>query len=218
MLNLCKSPSLQPRSGYCKPQKLASDRFSWSWVATRAGERGATCISLYYATALLGRRRRGTLAMVGSFSLCFAHLGNDPPPDDDITPPPRRTIINIPWKSPAQEATAIKSAIITVSLKVNRLDSFDPGPQADLWYPLLREDSLVTAGSPHNYLWPCSNVSMFEAICTCWESNWNVRVVAAWPQSDLITAIILIGKLSVSKHLGTNQPPQPSQVNIINMM
>ena len=109
-----------------------------------------------------------------------------------------RTIINIPWKSPAQEATAIKSAIITVSLKVNRLDSFDPaGPRADLWYPLL-----VTAGSPHNYLWPSSNVSMFEAICTCWESNWNVRAVAAWPQSDLIAALILIGKLSVSKHLG----------------
>ena len=60
---------------------------------------------------------------------------NDTPPDDDITP--LRTIINIPWKSPAQEATAIKSAIITVSLKVNRLDSFDPGPQADLWYLLL---------------------------------------------------------------------------------
>ena len=206
MLNLCKSPSLQPRSGYCTPQKLASDRFSWSWVATRAGDRGATCISLHR------RRRRGTSAMVGSFLLCFAHLGNDTPPDDDITP--LSTIINIPWKSPAQEATAIKSAIITVSLKVNRLDSFDPaGPQADLWYPLL-----VTAGSPHNYLWPSSNVSMFEAICTCWESNWNVRAVAAWPQSDLITAIILIGKLSVSKHLGTKQSPQPSQMNIINMM
>ena len=80
VLNLCKSPSLQPRSGYCTPQKLASDRFSWSWVATRAGERGATCISLHR------RRRRGTSAMVGSFSLCFAHLGNDTPPDDDITP------------------------------------------------------------------------------------------------------------------------------------
>ena len=125
-----------------------------------------------------------------------------------------RTIINIPWKSPAQEATAIKSAIITVSLKENRLDSFDPAsPRADLWYPLL-----VTAGSPHNYLWPSSNVSMFEAICTCWESNWNVRAVAAWPQADLITAVILIGKLSVSKHLGTNQPLQPSQMDIINMM
>ena len=50
VLNLCKSPSLQPRSGYCKPQKLASDRFSWSWVATRDEERGATCISLHHCS------------------------------------------------------------------------------------------------------------------------------------------------------------------------
>ena len=71
--------------------------------------------------------------MVGSFSLCFAHLGNDTPPDDDITPHHHQ----YPLKKSRTRSNSQKSAIITVSLKVNRLDSFDPGPQADLRYPLL---------------------------------------------------------------------------------
>ena len=52
---------------------------------SRGAGRDLHIIKLQHCTAREAEEG-GTLAMVGSFSLCFAHLGNDPPPDDDITP------------------------------------------------------------------------------------------------------------------------------------